>query len=416
MLLLTVALALYAAVALAYWLWNLYAAVRVRRDVPSLDAFAPPAGASLPRLSVVVAACNEAGAIEAAARTLLAQDYPDLEIILVDDRSTDATAAIIDRLAAEDDRVRALHVTALPEGWLGKVHALDRGTAEATGAYLLFTDADVHFAADALRRAVALCEARGLDHLAALPACWSAGLLVDAVVAAFLRPFVAMMRPWAVADPNSRAFLGVGAFNLVRRSAFERTPGFAWLRMETADDAGLGLLMKASGARCGVAAAFGRVGLTWYTSLGDAARGAEKAFASVGGCRLGPMLVGAAGTLAMEIAPLAAVVLAVVLPTHPAAWALAAVVPVSAAANILMARWARGRVIPALLGPLAAPISAAAFVRAGLLGWRRGGVMWRGTLYPSEAIRAGRRVTLPPPKRLPEVTCDQEHAPDKSGG
>jgi len=244
MLLLTVPLALYAAVALAYWLWNLYAAIRVRRDVPSLDGFAPPAGAPLPRLSVVVAACNEAGTIDAAARTLLAQDYPDLEIVLADDRSTDATGAIIDRLADEDDRVRAIHVTALPEGWLGKVHALDRGTAEATGAFLLFTDADVRFAPDALRRAVALCEQRGLDHLAGLPACWSAGLLVDMVVAAFLRPFVAMMRPWAVPRPDSRAFLGVGAFNLVRRSALARTPGFAWLRMEVADDAGLGLMMK----------------------------------------------------------------------------------------------------------------------------------------------------------------------------
>jgi len=412
--LLTLLLALYAAVALPYWLWNLYAAIRVRRGVPSLNNVETPVGAPLPRLSVVVAACNEAGAIEAAARTLLAQDYPDLEIILVDDRSSDATGAIVDRLAGEDDRVRAVHVTSLPEGWLGKVHALDRGTAGATGDFLLFTDADVHFGPDALRLAVTLCEQRGLDHLAGMPSCWSAGLLVDMVVAAFLRPFIAMMRPWAVPRPDARAFLGVGAFNLVRRSAFETTPGFAWLRMETADDVGLGLMMKVHGARCGVAAAFDRVGLTWYTSLGDAARGAEKAFASVGGCRLWPMLVGAAGTLAMEIAPLAAVVAAVLLPVNPAAWALAAVVPISTASEILMSRWARGRVVPALLGPLAAPVNAAAFLRSALLGWRRSGVLWRGTLYPSEALRAGRRVVLPPPKRLPDAS--QMTGPDGPRG
>src|SRR6185503_735296 len=108
-----------------------------------------------PKLTVVIPACNEAEHIESAAKTLIAQDYPDLEIILLNDRSTDTTAAIIDRLARDDNRVKAIHIETLPAGWLGKVHALDQGVARAQGEWILCTDADVHFAPGILRQAVA---------------------------------------------------------------------------------------------------------------------------------------------------------------------------------------------------------------------------------------------------------------------
>src|SRR6185369_2740694 len=108
--------------------------------------------------SVVVPACNEARTIERALTSLLAQDYPDLEIVLVDDRSSDETGAIIEHLAASDRRISAIHVRELPAGWLGKVHALQRGLERARGELVLFTDADIHFAPGALRRAVAWVE------------------------------------------------------------------------------------------------------------------------------------------------------------------------------------------------------------------------------------------------------------------
>src|SRR6185369_5444580 len=101
-----------------------------------------------------VPACNEAGTIETALASLLAQDYPGLEIVLVDDRSSDGTGVIIDRLAASDPRISAIHVRDLPIGWLGKVHALQRGLERVRGALVLFTDADIYFAPGSLRRAV----------------------------------------------------------------------------------------------------------------------------------------------------------------------------------------------------------------------------------------------------------------------
>jgi len=398
--LLTVILGVYLVLATIYWLRMLAGVVRLQRGVPKLESVAPPdAGATaLPRLSVIVPARDEAAAIESAAATLLAQDYPDLQVIFVDDRSVDETGAIMDRLAADDERVRVLHVDDLPNGWLGKVHSLSRGWQASDGALVLLTDADVHFVPHALRAAVATMLARRLDHLAACPAVWPSGPIVDVMVAAFLRQLLAVgLPPGRVARPDSSAYFGVGAFNLVRREAFEAGEGWEWLKMETADDMGVGLLMKRSGARCGVVAAFEHVGLHWYGHVRAAARGAEKGYASIGNCRAWRIVASAAVMGLLELSPVAAAAAVAVwaVAGGPAAWnaALGAgVVAVFAAAAVWLARWAQSSVAAALATPLAAPLSVMLMLRVAWLGWRRGGVVWRGRLYPSAALRAGRRV------------------------
>ena len=129
----------------------------------------------MPTLSIVVPACNEEDTIERGMNSLLALDYPHLEIIAVNDRSTDRTGAILDRLALSDPRLRVLHVETLPAGWLGKNHAMHSGSQAAKGKWLLFTDADVVFAPDALRRTVAFAERECLDHLVLSPRCETHG-------------------------------------------------------------------------------------------------------------------------------------------------------------------------------------------------------------------------------------------------
>jgi len=381
----------YVAIGCVYWLWMAIGAVRIARGVPLLSRQDPPEPSPWPRLTVIVPACNEADTLGPAMATFLEQDYPHLEIILIDDRSTDGTGEVVDRIAASDGRIRPVHITALPDGWLGKVHALARGVELARGDWILFTDADVHLAPGTLRRVIAYAEQEDLDHLPVAPDLRSSGLLLDAAISAFLRSGTVGARCWAVPDPKSSAYVGVGAFGLVRRSAFERTPGLEWLRLEVADDVGIGLMMKRSGARCGVLNGTGCVGLHWYRSLGEMARGAEKGFASLAACSVLRLLVFCTLLPALELAPLVAL-----LP-----WGVPGLLPAGLlmtglwlASVVVIHRWAKRPILPGLLMPLVVPIGVAVFLWIGWLGVIRGGILWRGTLYPSKMLREGKRVWI----------------------
>ena len=313
----------------------------------------------------------------------------------MDDRSTDATGTIADHLTRDDPRTKAVHITELPDGWLGKVNAMREGLARATGELVLFTDADVHFAPDALRKAVAYLEAHELDYLTALPLVLPTTLVLDSVIGLTLRHVLSAVRPWSLGKEKSRAFFGVGAFNLVRRSALDRTAGLEWLRYDTADDAALGLLMKRSGARCAIVGATDEIRLYWHRSLADAARGAEKGFVSVGaGSFPATVLVGLV-MLAVEWAPALALVPLAFPATRPIGWAGVPIFLAFATTAILLSRTARWRLAPLLLTPFFAPVAAALAWRAGYLGWRRGGAVWRGRLYRTEDLRRGARVRLP---------------------
>jgi hypothetical protein len=343
----------------------------------------------------VIPACNEAEELESAVRSLLEENYPALHVILVDDRSTDTTGEIVDRLADEDPRVRGIHVTELPEGWLGKVHALQRGYEGSTGDFVLFTDADVHFERGTLRRAIALCEAEQLGHLAAIPMLLPGTFMYNMLMSIFYRHLLLVTRPWLVGRPDTKSFFGVGAFNLVRRSAFDETPGFEWLRLEVGDDMGLGVMMKRSGARCAVVTAYDLVWLRWYRTLRDANRGAEKAYASAFNCSPLRVLVGALTLLLIEVSPLVCLLPIVLDGVTAVAIAGVAATTINVISVTLLARWPLMPVLPALLTPLSAPSLSFAFLRVGFLGWRRGGIDWRGTHYPSCALREGKRIPFP---------------------
>jgi len=132
----------------------------------------------------------------------------------------------------------------------------------------------------------------------------------------------------------------------------------------------------------------------WYRSLGEVARGAEKAYASASGCSLGRALVLAGVSLALEVSPVLALVPLAFDGTRLVGCGGIAVLAAFLVSVVVMTRWGRAGVLPALIAPAVMVLGAVIFVRAGLLGWWRGGVLWRGTLYPSAALRAGRRVRL----------------------
>lgn len=373
------------------WFLGLLLNVLMARKVRRFRDLSPREPARWPRLSVVVPACNEAATLERAAATLLQQDYPDLQLVLVDDRSSDDTGAIVDRLAASDARVRPLHITELPDGWLGKVHALHRGLEAADGELVLFTDADVRFSPTALRRAVAYAEERALDHLCLIPDLSSRSFVVNLCIATALRAIAASQKPWRVEDPARKEAIGSGAFNLVRRKAFVATEGFEWLRLEVADDLGVGHLMKRAGARVGLAAASDDVTVPWYETLGQVFRGMEKnAFAQIARYSVVRGLVLSALFVFVALSPFVTL-----LPLGvPGLWLVGAGALLANVGNAWLFRSFSGfSPLPTLLSaPFGDLLLAAMVVRGTLLGALRGGLLWRDTVYPTALLKTGMRV------------------------
>jgi len=380
----------YTAAAFTYWLSQVYSVFRLRSEVPMVEQMpVDESRTGWPGVSVIIAACNEEAAIEEAVRSRLDDDYPGLELILVDDRSTDRTGEIADRLAGEDPRLKVIHITKLPEGWLGKVHAMNEGALAAIGDWLLFSDADVRVREGAIKRTVAYAEEFGLDHLPVLPELLPSSPLIDIGISTLSRILLTAGRVWAVGDPRSSAAAGSGSFNLVRRSALDATEGLEWLKLEVADDAAMGQMLKASGARQRLAYGRGQVMVNFYPTVRDALAGSERAlFTALGGFSMLRTCAIGVGLTALDLSPLLLAVKGRNDGTRRIGRALFAIqIGVSAAFN----RWFGRPAFHAVFAPLASTALAALMVRAGVLGKVRGGIMWRGTFYPTSVLKPGRR-------------------------
>ena len=229
-----------------------------------------------PRVSLIVPARDEGDTIEPAIRSLLAMDYPNLEIIAVNDRSADQTGAILHKIAVAEPRVTVVDVVELPSRWLGKVHALDQGVRHASGEWLLFSDADVHYQSQSLKKVVEYCDHEGLDYISVLPAIHAKTIWLRAFVSQVVKTAAIGLDLKALRDPMRTACVGGGAFNMVRRQIFQRTPGLEWLRLEVIDDAGLGYMLKKAGARMDVLGGLGEIEIEWYPSVQALVRGLEK--------------------------------------------------------------------------------------------------------------------------------------------
>ena len=345
-----------------------------------------------PRVSLIVSALNEADTIEPALYSLAAIDYPDLEIIVVNDRSTDNTAAIIERVAAAVPRMRVLHIDTLPPGWLGKNHALHQGAAIATGEYLLFTDADAVFAPSAVARAVAYCNANAVDHLTLFFDVVAGTELLRLLVISFAAGFMARFRPWKVAT-SPRHYVGVGGFNLLRRSAYAGMGGHGAMPLAVLDDMTLGKLIKSSGYRQHVLSGLEMVFVEWYRSTPELVRGLEKNVFSGFDYKVSILAVVTLLVLVMRVWPWVALFTV----SGVAWWVNVATLCAGVAlyADLLLARKWHLRCL--VFAPVVPLIELAIWWRACLLTIARGGITWRGTHYGLAALRrahhalAGRR-------------------------
>ena len=233
-------------------------------------------GSYIPRVSVIVPARNEEEKIREALQSLLNLDYPDLEFIVLNDRSTDQTGAILAGMA--DARLRIVNITELPEGWLGKNYALYQGAEQASGQVLLFTDADVVMDPSALAKSVNYLEANGLHHLAVMPKVRLPSLALRLFCSTFGVFFCGYIRPWKASDPTSRSFIGIGAFNLVSAKAYKAAGTHRAIAMRPDDDVKLGKLLKKAGYRQEMAFGAGLLTVVWYSSMREMIGGLMKNF------------------------------------------------------------------------------------------------------------------------------------------
>jgi hypothetical protein len=377
-----------AALAAAWWAKLAWNGLATRRRVDLLPGVAPaPPPGGWPGLTVVVPARDEERGVEAAVGSLLDQDYPALSVVAVDDRSRDATGALLDRMAKGAPRLTVLHVTALPSGWLGKNHACMLGASAAPGRWILFTDGDVVFAPGTLRRAVAYAESRGLGHLVALPRLVAPGRLERAFVTAFAALANPAFRTWELRRAGTSGFIGIGAFNLVRADAYRRTGGHRRVALEALDDVKLGLVLRRSGVRQGAVDSGGLVSVRWNAGFRASWRGLLKnAFA--GTEFRGPVaLAAAAGVTLVSVAPALALLLG---PAWPARMlGLAGLLLSAAVVGTTGRRFGGGDGTEGLWLPVTGPALALAVVASALLVTARGGVVWRGSFYPLRDLRAG---------------------------
>jgi glycosyltransferase involved in cell wall biosynthesis len=359
--------------------------MRGNRRLRRLATLQAPVPTAWPRVSIVLAARNEGATLGAAVPTMLALDYPDFELIAVNDRSEDDTGAVLDRLAAAHPQLRVVHTRELPAGWLGKNHALHTGAAQATGDWILFTDADIHFVPDALRRAVAYARAQSLDHLAAMPRLSEQGHALGICINAFSYAISAFLRPWRIPDPRSRAHGGVGAFNLVRATTYRKLHGHAPLRLRPDDDIKLGKLMKAGGSS-EMVLGDGAISVAWYDSVGAMIHGLEKnAYAGMD-YRFWLPALGAVAIGAGYLWPIAALLGT----SGPAWWCYAGSVVVMLGVGCDQTRFAGGRWWHGLFLPLGMAIIAFTTLRSQAVTHWTGGITWRGTHYPLAALKANR--------------------------
>ena len=371
------------------WVAQLAHLIRHRRDIIFLADLDPPTAApDDPSVALIVAARDEAGGVEAAVRSMLREVEPDpgLRLVVVDDRSLDGTGAILDGLAAAHPQLRVVHVAELPDGWLGKTNALQVG-ADAPGAvdadWLLFTDADVVFRPGAVRRAVGFARASGVDLLAVAPEVATESVGERAFLCLFGLLFSLYAPLGRVADPRSRAHVGIGAGNLVRAEAFRAVGGFRHICLSVDDDVRLGQALKFAGYATRLVFGRGVVSVRWQVGLGGMIRGIEKNFFAGLKFDLRRVVVVAAGIVTLGVAPFAALVVGPIGTRVIAGAGLAAL----AVTLVASGRQSRIGVWYLTLLPIAALLILIALGRSVALTLSRGGVRWRGRLYPLADLR-----------------------------
>jgi len=341
-----------------------------------------------PHVSIVVPARNEAEHIGETLTRLLKLDYPNYEIIAVNDRSTDHTGEVMDEVLAKlnaGPRLNIIHISDLPAGWLGKVYAMWSGANQASGEWILFTDADVLFRPDALSRAVAYAESVHADHLVLFPRMVMHSPGETMMIAFFQSMFVFGHRPWKVADPKTKDHMGTGAFNMIRRRVYEAVGTYEALQFEVLDDMKLGKLVKNAGFAQRNVFGHDLISLRWIKGTLGMVENLTKNFFAIVSFQWVRALASAFLLAFLNIVPFVGIWLAHGWDRLPYAIAVACILGIYLGMSLKSD-------VPAyyfLLHPVSATLFVYIMLRSMLLTLSRGGVVWRGTFYPLDELRRG---------------------------
>jgi glycosyltransferase involved in cell wall biosynthesis len=349
-----------------------------------------------PRVSIIVPARNEEETIEQALRALLALDYDNYEVIAVNDRSTDRTGEIMERVSQNPHPVaqnatrmghplRVIHHTELPAGWLGKTHAMWTAANQASGDWLLFTDADVMFKPDSLRRALVYAESEPADHVVLFPRMIMKRPGEYMMIAFFQTMFMFGHRPWKVADPSTDDHMGVGAFNLVRRRVYDAVGTYEALRMEVLDDMKLGKVVKNAGFAQRNVFGGDLISIRWGHGAFGIVNNLTKNFFAVLYFQSWRTLLSAFGLAFINLGPFLGLWLAHGWERLPFAIALGSLLMIYVGMS-----W-RSSVPPYyfLLHPFSTALFIYTLLRSMSLTLWNDGIVWRGTKYPLEELRKG---------------------------
>ncbi|HYA23515.1 MAG TPA: glycosyltransferase family 2 protein [Terriglobales bacterium] len=341
-----------------------------------------------PRVSIIVPARNEEEHVEQTLLRLLALDYNNYAVIAVNDRSTDRTGAVMDRVASTPQahgRLRIIHVASLPAGWMGKPHAMWSAANQASGEWLLFTDADVLFKPDSLRRAVRYAESERADHLVLFPRLVMHSPGERMMVAFFQTLFVFGHRPWKVADRRTKDHMGVGAFNLIRRNAYDAIGTYQALRFEVLDDMKLGKLVKNAGYTQRVVFGEDLISLRWVKGVMGMAQNLTKNMFAIVSFQRWRMLASVFTLVFLNLLPFLGIWFA-------QGWARAAYAVALVSIAGLYVGMSRMSDVPAyyfFLHPVSSAMFAYILTRSMVLTLRQRGIFWRGTFYPLDELKKG---------------------------
>jgi cellulose synthase/poly-beta-1,6-N-acetylglucosamine synthase-like glycosyltransferase len=344
-----------------------------------------PLGVAEPSVAIIIAVKDEEDEVEKALNSVRQLDYGNFTIIVINDRSTDRTGEILRRITKVNPELSVITIKDLPKGWLGKNHALYQGYLASQEEWMLFTDADIVYNRQALKKAMNYVYSNQIDHLTALPEITSRSSLFKSVMNTFAIMLEMRLQPWNAKNPSSGASIGIGAFNLVKRTAYEKAGTHTEISLRPDDDLKLGELIKKSGLRQDVVYGDKEISLDWYTSLGQFVNGLMKNTFAVSGYHLPTAIAGAILTLVVFVVPIPLLLL-----EGKRGLFMILCILVSQTLLMIFKKGIPGKWWHALMIPFAGTVMVYIMIKSAFKTLKQGGIYWRNSFYALEELKKQR--------------------------